>query len=134
MSIQNYHLRPIEILRPERPEPLNFAVREIADAFELRMARTPEERGRVFERLKSQAAGKLAKFIFGNCKFFEVPDLMSNDLKLQIELTINDRGAYENYLPVAEQQGEAKGRAMAVKQMVESLPYGLADAAAEFYE
>lgn len=131
---RNDFMRPLEIRHPLPPESLVFACREIADAFELRMARTPEERGRVFERLKKQASRKLAAFVMENCKFFEVPDLMSDDMRLHIEVTINDRGAYENWLPVAEQRARREGERKAVTRMVESLPYGLADAAREFYE
>lgn len=131
---RNDFMRPVEIRRPQAPQSLNFAVREIAEEFELRMARTPQEREQVFERLKQRAAYKMADYLFKNCKFFEVPDLMSRDLKLQIEITIEDRGAYENWIPVAEQRGKALGRKQAIKEMVESLPYGMADAAREFYE
>lgn len=134
MSIQKYHLRPLEIRSPQKPKPLSFAVRKVAEDFELRMARTPLDRQRIFDRLKNQAAHELARLIFENCKFFDVSDVMSNDMKLQLELTINDRGTYENWLPITEQQGKAEGRKQAVIEMVESLPYGLADAAAEFYE
>lgn len=131
---RNDFMRPLEIRNPQAPAPFTVAVREIADAFELRMARTPQERGQVFERLKRNACQKLAVHLFQNCKFFEVPNLMSDDLQLQIELTVSDRGAYENWLPVAEQRARREGERKAVARMVESLPYGLADAAREFYE
>lgn len=127
-------LRPKEIRNPTPPAPMNFAVRQVADERDLRMARSLEDRQSLFDRMKRHAAHKLADHIFEHCKFFEVPDLMSRNLLLQLELTISDRGAYENYLPVARQQGRAEGRAQAIKQMVESLPYGLADATTEFYE
>lgn len=110
------------------------AVRKTADRHELRWATDLRARQRIFDDLKRAAAHELADFIFAKCKFFEVPDLMGDDLKLQIELTINDRGAYENWLPVVEQRGKAAGERQAVKRMVDSLPYGLADAAREFYE
>lgn len=99
------------------------------------MARTVQDRQRLFEVMKRRASAKLAAFIFTNCKFFDrsMPGL-DRDLELCIELSIEDRGAYVNYLPIERQHGRNEGWHKAMKACAESLPYGLQEAAGEFYD
>lgn len=134
MSARWVDLMPMEITLPQRPQPLNFAFREKVDERQFAYARSDIERQRLFDELKRYAAHKLADHIAAHCKWFDVSMPMFGAPHLQIELTINDRGAYVNYLPVERDSGRREGRAAALKACAESLPYGLADAAAEFYE
>jgi hypothetical protein len=127
-------LMPLEIRRPEQPEPMNFAFDRCVSRDDLRFCRTVEERNRLFEGLKRYAAGCLADHIAKHCKWFERSYPMDDGLRLRLELTISDRGAYENWVPVAEARGSARGKEQAIREMVASLPYGLADAAREYYE
>lgn len=127
-------LMPHEIRYPERPEPINFAFRRQADWHELSFCRSREEREQLYARMKRHAAHALAEHIAAHCKWMDRTAPHDKDLVLQIELTIQDRGAYENYIPKARQEGRSEGWSAALKAATQSLPYGLADAASDFYE
>lgn len=134
MAILFRDMMPEEVHFPARPAPINFAYRERVDLRDMRNPYDPKERHEHFERLKHHAADKLAQHIAAHCKWFDMPDpIAGGDLVLQLELTISDRGAYENWLPHERGAGKREGYATAMKQAAESLPYGLADAATEFY-
>jgi hypothetical protein len=126
-------LLPFEIQRPETPRPISFAFRHRADPYELGLLQ--EDRQRYFERIKRKAAGALADHIAEHCKWFDV-SIPQHDpyLTLQLELTIEDRGAYVNYAREARTAGFSDGWARAQAACAASLPYGVADAAQEFYE
>lgn len=124
---------PLEVRRPTPPEAMTFCFIGEVDPIALRYARTNAERQVLFDRLKRQAARELADFIFEKCKLFE-SRRMDRDGSMEMELTISDRGAYVHYVREADALGHERGRKQAIKQMVESLPYGMADAAQEFYE
>lgn len=129
--------KPVEIRRPARPEPTLFAFDEGVDQHELAIARRHEGQegvDRLFERLKRKAAQRFAEHIANHCQWFEVKDAMSRELRLRLEVTLSDRGSYENWLPVAEHRGRHLGWKQAMQACTESLPYGMADAAREFYE
>jgi hypothetical protein len=133
MKIQHEFL-PHEITRPEPPKPFNFAFRSVVPQEELRFARSIDERRYLFEQLKRRAAHELALSIAEHCKWFDASMPMNGDLALQLEVTINDKGAYKNWIPRAEQEGRAEGWARAMSAAARSLPYGIADAASEFYD
>lgn len=134
MAVLSRDMMPEEVRHPERPEPINFAYRERVDFGDMRDPTDPRERHEHFERLKRNAANKLANHIAMHCKWFDMRDpLAGGDVVLQLELTIADRGAYENWLPNERGAGKREGYAAAMKQAAASLPYGLADAATEFY-
>lgn len=134
MSTSTRDLMPLEIRRPDRPESMNFAFRKSVDPESLYFARSADDRQRLFDRLKWDAARALADHIAKHCKWFDRSTPMNRDMAIQIELTINDRGAYENFFPVAKQEGRKEGWASAMRAAAESLPYGIADAATEYYE
>jgi len=125
---------PMEIRHPERPAPMNFAFRRAIDRHELRFCRSVEEREALFTRLKRYAAGALAEHIAAHCKWMDRSFPMDGSLLLHLELTIQDRGAYENWLPRAREEGRRDGWKDAMTAATRSLPYGLADAASDFYE
>lgn len=133
MSIFKDQLMPMEIRHPERPAPMNFAFRRAVDWRELSFCRTQEEREMLFTRLKRYAAGALAEHIAQHCKWMERTMPTDGSMLLQLELTIQDRGAYENWLPRAREEGRKDGWNAAMNAATKSLPYGLADAATEFY-
>jgi hypothetical protein len=133
MSSYNDQLRPLEIQFPEQPAPLNFAFRDRIDQRRLAWCRSPEEREVMFRDMKHRASHALAKYIAEHCKWFERPSFLGPEMELQIELTISDRGAYENLVPGARLAGKREGHTLAMKQCAESLPYGLADAAVDGY-
>ena len=134
MSALAKDLAPFEIRHPERPEPLDFAFDRCIPWEELRFCRTQEERERLFKDLKRMAAHQLAQHIAKHCKWFDRGMQLDGSMRLTLELTINDKGAYRNWIPQAEQEGRKEGWASAMREAARSLPYGLADAASEFYE
>lgn len=133
MSINRDWLMPYEVRNPDRPQPMNFAFRETVDHRQLSFCRDMDDRRRLFDDLKRRAAHALAQHIAKHCKWFDASPPTYGELAIQLELTISDRGSYENWLPVERQAGRREGREQALKQCAESLPYGLAEAAMEFY-
>jgi len=84
--------------------------------------------------LKRSIAFKLADHLMERCVPLTQNDLMSGRRKLFIEIVINDRGAHERDLDFARSVAEKEERERVTKRLVASLPYGLAEAAQEFYE
>lgn len=127
-------MMPPEIRRPEAPRPATFVYRRSVDRTMLQFCRTREERDRLFEDLKRGTARELAQHIAAHCKWMDREPIGFGDLCLELELTIHDRGAYQNYVPEARLQGEKSGWTRAMDAAARSLPYGLVDAAGDFYE
>jgi hypothetical protein len=128
------HLLPVEIQNPEPPRPINFAFQRAVDPFELSLCRDHNDRRRLFDSLKRKASAALADHIAEHCKWFDIPAPERRGMVLQLELTISDRGAYVNYSRVARDEGFRDGWSRAQATCAASLPYGIADAAQEFYE
>jgi len=119
---------------PRRPEPMCFSVRVKSDGGGRYGYYPLGEELREYEYLKRMASRALAEKIFENCQLFEIQNLGFEGVVLQMELTVSDRGTYENYTQVAKAEGREAGRIEAVRQMAASLPWGLAEATTEYYE
>ena len=73
------------------------------------------------ERIKSDLSHDLANNIIDKCQLIEFPEVFKEGAVVRLELSINDRGRYENWLPIARDEGKKEG----IKQAIENLPYGL---------
>jgi hypothetical protein len=69
-------------------------------------------------------ARQLADFILENCCPIDVKDAMRRDDVVRIELTLDDRGAYERMLPEARRDGIREGTKAGAAAMAALIPYG----------
>lgn len=105
---------------PERPISEVFAYRRVVEPYEFKVFKSDPG---YLKSLKHHMARALAEMIVDKCQLFELPSDMeiNRGVPIQMECTINDRGTYENWLPVARGEGWKEGR----KHALESLPYGV---------
>jgi hypothetical protein len=105
--------------RPHRPEPMNYAVRHTLTRFDIdHLQRSPEA---FAQDLKRYMAQKLAAHLVENCSLFEIPDCAHEGMTVQMEVMLNDRGAYENYNLVAKDEGRREGYKAGHDQAVDAL-------------
>jgi hypothetical protein len=116
-------------LRRDAPLPVTFRFDASPDPHELAMCRGIGEREQLYKRLKRQASFELAEKIAKECKWFDAGCGIEGP-RIRLEVTLHDSGSYEDW----RRTGAREGRKAAIKEMMESLPYGMADAAKEFYE
>lgn len=109
---------------PKQPIVERFAYRHVLDEFELEMLRRDPEFKVALKRSMAQA---LANAIVEKCQLFELPSYgdLYRGLPIQMEIVINDRGAHQNMLPHARQEGRREGLEQGVKRTLESLPHGI---------
>ncbi len=105
---------------PKRPKSEVFAYEHRIDPMEFRHMKDAPG---YMEHLKRRMARSLADHIVEVCQLFEPPDVwdVERGLPIRMECTINDRGRYENWLPLERDEGRKEGR----KRAIESLPYGI---------
>jgi hypothetical protein len=109
--------------RPHRPEPMNYAIRHTLTRFDIeQLQRSPEAFAQTLKRYMTQ---KLAAHLVESCSLFEVPELAYEGMSVQMEVMLNDRGAYENYIPVAKREGRDEGWKAAREAERMARPYGM---------
>lgn len=113
---------------PKPPVTETFTYQHLVDDLEIReLRRNP---GYV-ESIKRQMAHALVDFIINKCQLFQMPKMhdLERGIPIRMELTINDRGTYENALPRARekafQEGLKMGIEMGIEEVIGSLSYGL---------
>ena len=107
-----------EVPKPKISE--TFVYQHVLDPYELELLRRDPSFAEVLKRNMARA---LAEHIFKQCQVFEVPshgDLMRGR-PLRMEMTINDRGTYERWMPIERDQARREER----KRVMDSLPYGM---------
>ncbi|WP_316875460.1 hypothetical protein [Ralstonia edaphi] len=110
---------------PRRPKPIEIAIQEPLDYFDLLRAR--ESRASFVAWAKGMMAAKLAKMIVEECQLFEVPDFatLNRDPNLRLQFTINDKGSYTNWLPQEREEGKQEGFKSGYRRAIEKVPYGM---------
>lgn len=107
----------------KRPEPQTLAVRILLDR--QMVAHYQKEPDVVRKLVIRDMANQLAAHIAEKCLPFNVKAFIENtlygDRALEMELTINDRGSYEHWLPEERRQGRKEGAASEKA----SAPYGI---------
>ena len=100
------------------PKPQTVCIQKIIDPFELECRKDHYQ-----DMIRNYMARELADHIVHKCSIFEVPSYLEimRGKAVRMELTINDRGAYEGMLPYARDEGRREGQ----KKAIDSLPYGL---------
>ena len=119
-------------IKPARTERFVFE-QPITPELRYELQRRPKE---TTDYLRRMAASELADAILEHCAFFHKDwfDVTDPDPRVRIELTVNDRGTYENMIPNERREAADQERVRTTKRLTESLPYGLAEAAQDFYE
>lgn len=108
-----------------RPEPLRLCIEREIDRHDWDIMERAAP-GQYAKRLKADMVAELAKAI-GDSKLFALPNLLGND-RVCIELTINDAGAYQGWLPQERREGQREGAERERKRA----PYGFEPD--QFYE
>jgi hypothetical protein len=77
--------------------------------------------------LKKRMAVAIAEMMVEKCELFELPDIaaLHHGVPIQMEVTVNDRGAYENLLPMEREHGRQEGVKEGRQRVLEALPYGI---------
>jgi hypothetical protein len=104
---------------PRRAEPMTFAVDRALDLHEVQFMRMDPLEFR--RQLKRSMAAELAHYIAEKTQFLDVSDEVMRMGRVRVQITFNDRGTYENWLPVERGEGRREGR----EATLASLPYGM---------
>ena len=112
---------------PKPPVTETFTYQHLVDDLEIReLRRNP---GYV-ESIKRQMTHALVDFIIKKCQLFQMPKMhdLERGIPIRMELTINDRGAYENIIPReradAKREGIKVGIEVGIERVKRSMPYG----------
>jgi hypothetical protein len=121
--------RPISDLMQPAPRrvvgPMPVCVERVIEWQERRLCRdAPEALELLARHIKRDMARQLADFILENCCPIDVKDAMRRDDVVRIELTLDDRGAYERMLPEARRDGIREGTKAGAAAMAALIPYG----------
>jgi len=108
---------------PKRPIAETFTYQHILDWMELERLR--DDKGFV-RYLKRHMAHSLADMIIEKCQLFQMPEMyeLARGTPIRMELTINDRGAYENIIPHERDVAKREGVKIGAERVEKSLPYG----------
>lgn len=108
---------------PKPPVTETFTYQHLVDDLEIReLRRNP---GYV-ESIKRQMTHALVDFIIKKCQLFQMPKMhdLERGIPIRMELTINDRGTYENALPRAREKAFREGVKSGADEVIKSLPHG----------
>ncbi len=110
---------------PKRAEPKLFVYQRVLDKHELRHLRPGGEIDYI-QYIKRDMADKLADHIFRECQMFQIPGVpeLVQGYPIRMELTINDRGTYENLIPHAERVARSVGVKAGKDEVKRTIPYG----------
>lgn len=108
-----------------RPEPLTVRIEREIDRHDWQLMERMEP-GAYAKRMKASMVAELAEHI-AKSTLFPVLDLAGED-RVRIELTINDAGAYQGWLPYERREGKREGAECERKRA----PYGVEPG--QFYE
>jgi len=110
---------------PKRAEPKVFTYQKVLDRNELQHL---SRRGEVdfIRYIKQGMARALADHIFKECQVFQIPEMreLMSGYPIRMELTINDRGTYENLIPQAERVARSNGIKAGATAVMRTIPYG----------
>ena len=110
---------------PKRAEPKVFVYQRVLDRNELEYLRRGLEVDYV-KYIKRDMARALADHIFKECQVFQIPGMqeLMQGYPIRMELTINDRGTYENLIPQAERVARSVGIKAGKDEVKRTIPYG----------
>ena len=112
---------------PKPPVTETFTYQHLVD--DLEMMEIRRDPGYV-ESIKRQMTHALAAFIINKCQLFQMTKMhdLERGIPIRMELTINDRGAYENIIPReradAKREGIKVGIEVGIERVKRSMPYG----------
>jgi hypothetical protein len=106
---------------PARPAPINVVAVWAPDRDEFEYIwrhRPPEDLTR---EIRTRLARQVANILMEKCAPFVEMRTESGLPSYRLEVFLNDRGAYENWLPSERREGRQEG----AKAVIEMLPYGM---------
>ena len=116
-------MKDIKFEVPKRPVSEVFTYQHVLDYHDIEMVRRDPK---FIERIKKMMARELADHICEKCQVFEIPSMadLYHGLPIRMELTINDRGAYENWIPNERREAHTNGVKVGADRVRKSIPYG----------
>lgn len=108
-----------------RPEPLRVCIEREIDRHDWKLMERLEP-GAYAKHMKASMVAELAEHI-AKSTLFALPNLLGED-RVRIELTINDAGAYQGWLPQERREGQREG----AERERQRAPYGVEPG--QFYE
>lgn len=116
---------------PKRPISETFFYQHVLDWMELESLK--RDKGYV-RALKRRMAHSLAEMIVEKCQLFQMPEMheLRDGTPIRMQLTVNDRGAYENIIPRERAEAKREGVKIGAERVEKSLPYGFEPN--QFYE
>ena len=108
---------------PKRPKTEVFSYEHRLDPYELEATR---HRNDFKVWLKRRMANELAEHIIDKCQLFRMPDMrdLERGIPIRMELTINDRGTFENARYAIEDAAKRQGVKTGIESVKKSMPYG----------
>ena len=109
---------------PKSPKSEVFAYEHRVDPMEVRYRGNDPE---FMNYLKRRMAHALADHIVDVCQLFEPPSMrdLERGMPIRMECTINDRGAYEHWIPKVRDEARNEGVKQGVERAIELMPYGI---------
>jgi len=110
---------------PKRAEPKVLVYERVLDRHELQHLKRGAE-VEYIRYIKQEMAHKLADHILKECQVFQIPGMqeLMRGYPIRMELTINDRGTYENLIPQAERVARSVGVKAGKDEVKRTIPYG----------
>lgn len=120
-------VRNLFVEHPKRPEPIELAVQEVIHWVDL------DARGRwgvlgnaeKLKYIKRSMVQKLATELIERLEPFIVQDMCQKGEVYRVQVTLSDRGAYENWLPAERESGRRQGYKQGDEALRNRLPYGI---------
>ena len=126
-------VRTLAVNRNRHPTPKVVAIREAFDPYMLTNMKNDWLSYR--DHMVRRMAQKLADYIINECDVMVIPDSSLDArrmMQLSMEMTINDKSAYESWIPKAEKAARILGNKEATQRELARVPYGFESD--QFYE
>lgn len=101
------HDRYLKVRRPEGPK--TFKVTQFINGTELHYAVLSEQKEAFIHRIKSRMCRDLAEALMKELQFFSEDYFLRPNEVVSLEVTLNDRGQYDNWLKHERAEGHVEG-------------------------
>ena len=119
--------RNLFVVTPKRPDPIEYAAEEIIPWHELGRHRKWGVLGNEhkLEYIKRCMVHKIAEALVEKLEPFIVQRDCEEGEAYRVQVTLSDRGAYENWLPMERKAGRREGFMQGEKAIKARLPHGI---------
>lgn len=119
--------RNVFVPAPSRPEPIEFAVQEVIDWDDLGVRGKWGVLGdkEKLKYIRSRMVHELSAALLDRLEPFIVQHMSAEGEVYRIQVTLSDRGAYENWLPAERKEGQREGFKSGEQATRARLPHGI---------